>query len=61
MRFVTELDDQNGHWLVLDAADNKKIVGDHVSATLAALDAMKREDDNLVEQTVARLKRRTAA
>jgi len=61
MRFVTDFDDRNGHWLVLDAADNKKIVGDHVSPTLAALDAIKREEDSLMEQAVARHKSRTAA
>ena len=50
MRFYTDFDEQNGHWLVLDAANDKMIVGDHISATLAALDAMKREDDSLIEQ-----------
>ncbi len=61
MRFITELDDRNGHWLVLDAARNKRIVGDHASATMAALDAIKREDDNLMEETAARLRRQNAA
>jgi len=61
MRFLTEFDDRNGHWLVLDAANDKQIVGDHVSATLAALDAMKREEDSLMDQAAAKLKRRTAA
>jgi len=50
MRFYTDFDERNGHWLVLDAANDKMIVGDHISATLAALDAMKREDDSLIEQ-----------
>jgi len=61
MRFVTEFDDRNGHWLVLDAADNKKIVGDHVSATLAALDAIKREQDSMMDQAETRLRRSNAA
>ncbi|MDA0306913.1 MAG: hypothetical protein O3B76_11640 [Proteobacteria bacterium] len=52
MRFYTDFDEQNGHWLVLDAANDKRVVGDHISATLAALDAMKREDDSLIEQEV---------
>ena len=61
MRFSTEFDDCNGHWLVLDAANNGKIVGDHISATLAALDAMKREQDGLMEEARARFNRMTAA
>ncbi len=60
MRFVTELDDRNGHWLVFDVRNNQ-IVGDHVSATLAALDAIKREEDSLMEEAAARIRRRTAA
>ena len=60
MRFVTEFDDRNGHWLVLDVCNNQ-IVGDHVSATLAALDAIKREEDSLMEEATARIRRRTAA
>ncbi len=60
MRFVTEFDDRNGHWLVLDVRNNQ-IVGDHVSATLAALDAIKREEDSLMEEAAARIRRRTAA
>ena len=60
MRFVTELDDQSGHWLVLDVSHNQ-IVGDHISATLAALDAIKREEDSLMEEAAARIRRRTAA
>ncbi len=60
MRFITELDDRNGHWLVFDVSTNR-IVGDHVSATLAALDAIKREEDSLMEEAAARIRRRTAA
>ena len=60
MRFITEFDDRNGHWLVLDVS-NSKIVGDHFSATLAALDAMKREQDSLMEEAAARLGRMSAA
>ena len=60
MRFVTELDDQSGHWLVLDVSNNQ-IIGDHVSATLAALDAIKREEDSLMDEAAARIRRRTAA
>ncbi len=60
MRFLTEIDDRNGHWLVIDVC-NSKIVGDHFSATLAALDAMKREQDSLMEEAGARLNRKSAA
>ncbi len=60
MRFITEFDDRSGHWLVLDVSNNQ-IVGDHISATLAALDAIKREEDSLMEEATARLRRRTAA
>lgn len=61
MRFTTDFNEQNGHWLVVDAANDKKIVGDHISATMAALDAFKREDDSLIEQAVSRQKNKTAA
>ncbi len=60
MRFITEFDDRSGHWLVLDVSNNH-IVGDHISATLAALDAIKREEDSLMEEAAARIRRRTAA
>ena len=60
MRFITEFDDRNGHWLVLDVS-NGKIAGVHSSATLAALDAMKREQDGLMEEAAARLGRKSAA
>ncbi len=60
MRFITEFDDRNGHWLVLDVS-NSKIAGVHSSATLAALDAMKREQDSLMEEAAARLGRMSAA
>ncbi len=45
MRFHTELDDMSNRWLVFDAENREEIVGVHVSGTLAALDAMKREQD----------------
>jgi len=51
MRFVTDFDDRNGHWLVVDASNNNEIVGDHESATLAALDAIKREEDSRLGPT----------
>ena len=60
MRFITEFDGRNGHWLVLDVS-NGKIAGVHSSATLAALDAMKREQDGLMEEAAARLGRKSAA
>ncbi len=60
MRFITEFDDRSGHWLVHDVSNNQ-IVGDHISATLAALDAIKREEDSLMEEAAARIRRRTAA
>ena len=45
MRFITEMGDQKGYWLVVDTADNNAKVGFHMSATLAALDAAKREQE----------------
>ncbi|MDA1089525.1 MAG: hypothetical protein O3A85_04335 [Proteobacteria bacterium] len=45
MRFHAELDLKSKHWLVFDAGNRDEIVGVHVSGTLAALDAMKREQD----------------
>ena len=45
MRFHGELDTISNHWLVFDAANEDQVVGVHVSGTLAALDAMKREQD----------------
>jgi len=45
MRFHAELDNSSNHWLVFDAENQEQIVGVHVSGTLAALDAMKREQD----------------
>lgn len=51
MRFTTDFDDRNGHWLVRDAANNNEVVGDHISPTLAALDAIKREEDSLLGPT----------
>jgi len=45
-RFVAEMDSRNGYWLVFDTRDQNRVVGVHASATLAALDAMKREQDS---------------
>jgi len=45
MRFITEMDSQSRNWLVLDTVNGNKPVGIHFSATLAALDAFKREQD----------------
>ena len=49
MRFITEMGEQAGCWLVVDTANNNAIVGNHESATLAALDACKREKDRCDE------------
>ncbi len=46
MRFITEMGNQKGYWLVVDTANNNAIIGIHMSATLAALDASKREQDS---------------
>ncbi len=51
MRFHTELDTQSNCWLVFDAGNQEEIVGVHVSGTLAALDAMKREQDNFENES----------
>ena len=37
MRFITEMGEHAGCWLVVDTANNNAIVGNHESATLAAL------------------------
>lgn len=50
MRFHTELDAKSNRWLVCDAANKYRIVGVHGSATLAALDAQKREQDSFMEK-----------
>ena len=49
MRFITKMGEQTGCWLVVDTADNNAIIGIHQSATLAALDACKREKDSCDE------------
>ncbi len=46
MRFITEMGNQKGYWLVVDTANYNATVGVHMSATLAALDAGKREQDS---------------
>ena len=45
LRFVTEMDSHQGFWLVFDTQEHNRVVGVHQSATLAALDALKREQD----------------
>jgi len=44
-RFVAEMDSHQGFWLVFDTQEKNRVVGIHHSATLAALDAIKREQD----------------
>ncbi|MBT3306122.1 MAG: hypothetical protein HN377_06520 [Alphaproteobacteria bacterium] len=44
-RFVAEMDSHQGFWLVFDTKEKNRVVGVHRSATLAALDACKREQD----------------
>ena len=46
MRFNIIMCNDSGNLLVVDTADNNEIVGVHMSATLAALDAYKREQDS---------------
>ena len=43
MRFITEMGNQNGCWVVVDTANNNATVGVHTFASIAALDAFKRE------------------
>lgn len=45
MRFITEMNSHNSNWLVRDTANDNAVVGEHHSATLAALDAFKREHE----------------
>ena len=45
LRFIAEMDSQEGFWLVFDTKYDNRVVGVHNSATLAALDANKREQD----------------
>ncbi len=61
MRFNTEMGDSPGRWLVVDTADEGAIVGAHTSATLAALDAFKREQESLQEDPLAQVRHKTAA
>ena len=49
MRFITEMDNRSSNWLVLDTQNGNAVVGKHNSATLAALDAFKREHDVTTE------------
>ncbi len=57
MRFITEMGEQAGCWLVVDSANNNAIVGNHESATLAALDACKREKDSCDEDLLMLMQR----
>ncbi len=50
MRFITEMGNQPEDWLVKDTANNNATVGVHTSATLAALDAYKREQDSCYDE-----------
>ena len=61
MRFITEMGNQTGNWLVVDTADNDAIVGVHMSATLAALDAFKREQDSCQKDPLPQTQHKTAA
>ena len=61
MRFITEMGDQKGRWLVVDTADNNAIVGVHASATLAALDAAKREQECCRKDPSPQTEHKTAA
>jgi len=45
MRFITEMDSRSSNWLVRDSNNDNAVVGEHNSATLAALDAFRREQD----------------
>ena len=61
MRFITEMGDQIGSWLVVDTAGGNAIVGVHASATLAALDAAKREQECRQKDPSRRTEHKTAA
>ena len=45
LRFIAEMDSHESFWLVFDTKYDNRVVGVHISATLAALDATKREQD----------------
>ena len=45
LRFIAEMDSHEGFRLVFDTKNQNRVVGVHNSATLAALDATKREQD----------------
>ncbi len=53
MRFITEMGNQNGYWRVVDTANNNATVGVHTFASIAALDAFKREIDSCQKSFVA--------
>ena len=61
MRFHAELDSSSNQWLVFDAENHEEIVGVHVSGTLAAVDAMKREQDLYKSEYLPRTTLKTAA
>ncbi len=61
MRFITEMGNQKGYWLVVDTANNNAIIGIHMSATLAALDSGKREQDSCQKDLLPQAQHKAAA
>ncbi len=61
MRYITEMGNQKEYWLVVDTANNNTTVGVHMSATLAALDASKREQDSCQKDPLPQLQHKAAA
>ena len=61
MRFISKTGNQKGYWQVVDTANNNAIVGVHISATLAALDAAKREQDSCQKDPSPQTQHKTAA
>ena len=61
MRFITEMGNQNGNWLVVDSANNNAIVGVHTFASIAALDAFKREQDSCQKDLLPQPQHKAAA
>ncbi len=45
LRFIAEMDSHESFWLVFDTQNQNWVVGVHNSATLAALDAIKCEQE----------------
>ncbi len=61
MRYITEMGNQKEFWLVVDTANNNTTVGVHMSATLAALDAGKREQDSCQKDLLPQAQHKAAA